>query len=46
MINENKNNNEKIFTRDFLLITGALLFSALVMYPLMSTINQHSTTKG
>ncbi len=46
MINENKNNNEKIFTRDFFLITGALLFSALVMYTLMSTITQHATTMG
>ena len=31
-------NDEKIFTYSFFLIFGALLFSALVMYALMSTV--------
>lgn len=39
-------NDEKIFTRDFFLIFGALLFSALVMYALMSTVTEYATSMG
>ena len=39
-------NDDKIFTKDFFLIFGALLFSALVMYALMSTVTEHATTMG
>lgn len=38
--------NEKIFTKEFFLIFGALLFSALVMYALMSTVTEYSTKMG
>lgn len=38
--------NEKIFTRSFFLIFGALLFSALVMYVLMSTVTEYATSMG
>ncbi|WP_461463293.1 MFS transporter [Methanobrevibacter sp.] len=43
---KNVEHKEKIFTRDFILITGALLFSALVMYTLMSTITEYATSMG
>ena len=39
-------NDDKIFTRDFFLIFGALLFSALVMYALMSTVTEYATALG
>lgn len=39
-------NDEKIFTRDFFLVFGALLFSALVMYALMSTVTEYATSLG
>lgn len=39
-------NEDKIFTRDFFLIFGALLFSALVMYALMSTVTEYATALG
>ncbi len=39
-------NDEKIFTWDFFLIFGALLFSALVMYALMSTVTEYATSMG
>ena len=39
-------NDDKIFTKDFFLIFGALLFSALVMYALMSTVTEHATAMG
>lgn len=39
-------NDEKIFTKDFFLIFGALLFSALVMYALMSTVTEYATSMG
>lgn len=39
-------NDEKIFTRDFFLVFGALLFSALVMYALMSTVTEYATALG
>ena len=39
-------NDEKIFTMDFFLIFGALLFSALVMYALMSTVTEYATSMG
>jgi len=42
----NAENNEKIFTRPFLLIFGALLFTALVMYALMSTVTEYATAMG
>lgn len=38
--------NEKILTRDFFLVFGALLFTALVMYALMSTVTEYATTMG
>ena len=38
--------NEKIFTKSFFLIFGALLFTALVMYALMSTMTEYATSMG
>ena len=38
--------DEKIFTREFFLVFGALLFSALVMYALMSTVTEYATALG
>lgn len=38
--------DEKIFTKDFFLVFGALLFSALVMYALMSTVTEYATALG
>ena len=37
---------EKIFTKPFLLVFGALIFSALVMYALMSTVTEYATSLG
>ncbi|WP_298500927.1 MFS transporter [uncultured Methanobrevibacter sp.] len=37
---------DKIFTRPFFLVFGALLFSALVMYVLMSTVTEYATSMG
>ena len=42
---ENKN-EDKIFTKPFFLIFGALLFSALVMYALMSTVTEYASALG
>ena len=39
-------NDEKIFTKDFFLVFGALLFSALVMYALMSTVTEYAISLG
>ncbi len=39
-------NDDKIFTKDFFLILGALLYSALVMYALMSTVTEYATSMG
>ena len=39
-------NEERIFTKDFFLIFGALLFTALVMYALMSTVTEYATSMG
>ena len=39
-------NEDRIFTRDFFLVFGALLFSALVMYALMSTVTEYATALG
>ena len=39
-------NDEKIFTKPFFLVFGALLFSALVMYALMSTVTEYATSLG
>ena len=39
-------NDDKIFTKDFFLIFGALLFSALVMYAWMSTVTEYATSMG
>ena len=44
--NTTNQNDEKIFTMDFFLIFGALLFSALVMYALMSTVTEYATYMG
>ena len=41
-----RKNDEKIFTSDFFLVFGALLFSALVMYALMSTTAEYATSLG
>lgn len=38
--------DEKIFTKSFFLIFGALLFTALVMYALMSTVTEYATSMG
>ena len=38
--------DEKIFTKEFFLVFGALLFSALVMYTLMSTVTEYVTSMG
>lgn len=40
------NQDEKIFTKSFFLVFGALLFTALVMYDLMSTITEYATSMG
>ena len=40
------NESEKIFTKSFFLIFGALLFTALVMYALMSTVTEYATAMG
>lgn len=37
---------DKIFTKEFLLIFTALLFTALVMYALMSTVTEYATSMG
>ncbi len=42
----NANHNERIFTKPFFLIFGALLFTALVMYALMSTVTEYATSMG
>lgn len=42
----NVQENEKIFTKSFLLIFIALLFTALVMYALMSTVTEYATSMG
>ena len=41
-----REDREKIFTRDFFLVFGALLFSALVMYALMSTVTEYAISLG
>lgn len=38
--------DEKIFNKSFFLIFGALLFTALVMYALMSTVTEYATSMG
>ena len=38
--------SEKIFTKSFFLIFGALLFTVLVMYALMSTVTEYATAMG
>ena len=38
--------DDRIFTKDFFLVFGALLFSALVMYALMSTVTEYATSLG
>ncbi len=42
----NVNNEDKIFTKEFFLIFGALLSTALVMYALMSTVTEYATSMG
>ena len=42
----NANQDEKIFTKSFVLIFTALLFTALVMYALMSTVTEYATAMG
>lgn len=42
----NVNNEDKIFTKEFFLIFLALLFTALVMYALMSTVTEYATSFG
>lgn len=37
---------EKIFTKSFFLVFGALLCTALVMYVLMSTVTEYATSMG
>lgn len=38
--------DEKIFTKSFFLVFEALLFTALVMYALMSTVTEYATSMG
>lgn len=45
-IRTSNQNEDKIFTTDFFLIFGALLFSALVMYALMSTVTEYAPSMG
>ncbi|MBE6512088.1 MAG: MFS transporter [Methanobrevibacter olleyae] len=45
-IRTSNQDEDKIFTKDFFLIFGALLFSALVMYALMSTVTEYATFMG
>ena len=40
------NNEDKIFTKSFFLIFGALLFTAIVMYALMSTVTEYASSMG
>ena len=40
------NEDERIFTKPFFLIFGALLFTSLVMYALMSTVTEYATALG
>lgn len=42
----NVQENENIFTKSFFLIFIALLFTALVMYALMSTVTEYATSMG
>ena len=42
----NVQENERIFTKSFLFIFIALLFTALVMYALMSTVTEYATSMG
>lgn len=42
----NVETDEKIFTKSFFLIFAALLFTALVMYALMSTVTEYATSMG
>lgn len=37
---------DKIFTKSFFLVFGALLFTALVMYVLMSSVTEYATAMG
>ena len=48
-MNMNKNQanaDERILTKSFCLIFGALLFTALVMYALMSTVTEYASSMG
>lgn len=45
-MNMESHGSEKIFTKPFFLIFTALLFSALVMYVLMSTVTEYATSMG
>ena len=45
-IKTSNQNEDKIFTLDFFLIFSALLFTALVMYALMSTVTEYATSMG
>lgn len=45
-IRTSNQNEDNIFTTDFFLIFGALLFSALVMYALMSTVTEYAPSMG
>lgn len=42
----NSQDDEKIFSKSFFLIFGALLCTALVMYVLLSTVTEHATSMG
>ncbi len=39
-------NEDRIFTKSFFLVFAALLFTALVMYVLMSTVTEYATAMG
>lgn len=45
-IESTNQNDDRIFTESFFLIFGALLFSSMVMYALMSTVTEYATSMG
>jgi len=42
----NQKKDDRIFTKSFFLLFGGLLFTALVMYALMSTVTEFATSMG
>ena len=46
MMTVTQHKDDRIFTKEFFLVFGALLFTALVMYALMSTVTEYATSMG